>query len=608
MEAEKSKLERALLRIKHADAATRETLITEITIQNHSLQVQNYSPETLCDENVHTDSDHLPKPKIPKPDYISSDVEELCEIVSSEDTLDTSPFVSADDEGRINFFGATSGLHNSSKTSHTPEYSPQHVRNQLIANAFLQRQKEYELPTRGDFDGVPAELATHLLNLHWNRQHHSFLLTYRPAFTRDLMHGGIYYSRFLLNAIFASASLFSDRIELRDDQCNPQTAGDRFLRRCQELLYLDSLLGQSSIPTVIGLLHLGSAYIARGEMSKSWNYTGLAIRMAFDLGLHLDIRRPGLNAEDVEIRRRAFWAAFITDKLQCLYLGRPLAIQLRDSHVSTELLDTTEELESWSPYVDPQSCNFPVTLTPIPTFTISAFQKFCVLSKLMAGVINRFYFVGATSSDPQSSLEELDHALVSWYNSLPESLMFQPWSPDSSVASKSVTPNIMVLHSAYHSLVILLHRPFVSNGHLRSKSPPENSWKACRAAATHITGIIDKWKEIYALYKAPYLLGYSAYVACTIHVRDVALQQGKRNHAMLMSTLSMLHDMSVLNTALTRSEKLIRDLMRVHNVTEISCKYSRPMVFLSASRDLSANNGANIKRSAITRRPLRRAI
>lgn len=567
-------LERALLRIKYADTTTREDLLSRMTVRNCSLHIQSNLAEICGSEELQKNADNAPKPDPSSSDHISDDVDEQQEALPAGEVLDTSSFVSADDEGHLTFFGPTSGLHNSFKTPPTTQFSSHLSQAQLIANSFLQRQKEYEILTRTEFDGVPVELANHLLTLHWNRQHHSFLLTYRPAFMRDMMHGGPYFSRFLLNAIFSSASMFSDRVELRDDQLNPQTSGNRFLRRCEELLHLDSLLGQSSLPTVIGLLHLGSSYVMRGEMSKSWNYTGLAIRMAFDLGLHLDIRRPDLNPEDVEIRRRTFWAAFITDKLQCLYLGRPLAIQLRDSHVSTELLDTTEELEPWTPYVDPQGCNLAITPTPMPTFTISAFQQFCKLSKLMAHIINRFYFVGTTGHNPKSSLKQLDRALNTWYKSLPEYLIFQPWSSDIAIALKPVPPNIMILHSAYHSLLILLHRPFVSNGHLRSQSPPEDSWRACLAAAAHITAIIEKWRELYTLYKAPYILGYSAYVACTIHVRDVALHQGRHNHGMLMSTLQMLHEMSLINTALQRSEKLIRDLMGVHNVTEVSRKYS----------------------------------
>ncbi len=65
-----------------------------------------------------------------------------------------------------------------------------------------------------DFDGVDPELGLHLLSLHWNRQHHSFLLTYRPVFMRDMACGGKYFSKLLLNAIYYGASKFSPRREL----------------------------------------------------------------------------------------------------------------------------------------------------------------------------------------------------------------------------------------------------------------------------------------------------------------------------------------------------------------------------------------------------------
>ncbi|OJJ34634.1 hypothetical protein ASPWEDRAFT_39715 [Aspergillus wentii DTO 134E9] len=37
-----------------------------------------------------------------------------------------------------------------------------------------------------DFDGVDPELGMHLLSLHWNRQHHAFLIIYHLAFMRDM--------------------------------------------------------------------------------------------------------------------------------------------------------------------------------------------------------------------------------------------------------------------------------------------------------------------------------------------------------------------------------------------------------------------------------------
>jgi len=56
--------------------------------------------------------------------------------------------------------------------------------------------------------------------------------------------------------------------------------------------------------------------------------------MVYDLGLHIDPENLDADPMEVEVRRRVFWDAFICDKLQRFYLGRPVAINLKDAHVS----------------------------------------------------------------------------------------------------------------------------------------------------------------------------------------------------------------------------------------------------------------------------------
>ena len=68
-------------------------------------------------------------------------------------------------------------------------------------------------------DGWPPDLVKHLLELHWNRQHHAFLITYRPVFMRDMRCGGKGFSRLLLNSVSRRCGPFhSDhRTDGRDD-------------------------------------------------------------------------------------------------------------------------------------------------------------------------------------------------------------------------------------------------------------------------------------------------------------------------------------------------------------------------------------------------------
>ena len=491
----------------------------------------------------------------------------LDSIASSDEEFDVAPFISVDEAGRLGTFGLSSALHypNKSESLHTVPSAQllnrEHLKNKLIANAALQRQNERLLLNLPDIDGVPTELALHLLDVHWARQHHTFLLTYRPAIMRDLPKAdGPNCSRFLLNAIFACASKFSSRIDVRDDPSDSITTGRRFFRRCDELLARESHLIRPSIPTIIGLLLLGSTFIARGETSKGWLYTGYALRMVYDLGLHLDPKQTNDDVEEMEIRRRVFWGAFVCDKIQSLYLGRPVAMDLRDSHVSREFLDTFEEHELFMPSAD--SKLYKSSSQP-PIYSISTFQQLCLLSRIMTKITNHFYTVGSvrSSSSAMTSLQVADKALNSWKQNLPTELDFKPSSPSGAHSQAYPAPNVMNLHGIYNSLIILLHRPFISDGHLRSVKTSASSWGRCTTAANNITSISLAYKSAYGLHGAPYILSYAIYVACTIHARNAFANAHCKEHiSRLAAGLTCLDDISVVNPGVCKPASIIRKL------------------------------------------------
>lgn len=114
-------------------------------------------------------------------------------------------------DGRSSFHGLTSifdhpdtfGAGNAASTPHLPAYTTPEERKKaeivLVDAAERGRRQEiFDLAAgRLDFDGVPAETAMELLDIHWHRQHHALLLTYRPAFMRDMAvaGGGKYFSK-----------------------------------------------------------------------------------------------------------------------------------------------------------------------------------------------------------------------------------------------------------------------------------------------------------------------------------------------------------------------------------------------------------------------------
>lgn len=322
----------------------------------------------------------------------------------------------------------------SDNNSHAhPQVSEEWVERGLVAEAARQRQLEELNLRRGklDFDGVDPELGMHLLSIHWNRQHHSFLLTYRPAFMRDMACGGPYFSKLLLNAIYFGSSKFSPRLQVRKDPDDVRTAGWMFRSRVRELL--GSALDCSSITTIQALLQMTNSLFALGdERSAAWLYAGLAFRMIIDLGMHVDLSRTGcrLSDEDLEIRRRVFWAAFVIDKMQSLYQGRPASLRDTDVLVPIKFLDTYEELEYWQPFA---YSSRPPDHPGSPAYSVSTFAALCKLSLAMSDILSSIYTERSVDQTPatlSSTLEHLQCKLDEWQSALPEHIQLDKTGPD----------------------------------------------------------------------------------------------------------------------------------------------------------------------------------
>jgi hypothetical protein len=118
--------------------------------------------------------------------------------------------------------------------------------------------------------------------------------------------------------------------------------------------------------------------------------------------------------------------------------------------------------------------------------------------------------------------------------------------------------------SAMHNvLLILLHRPFVSDGHLHSSpSHAINSFLVCATAAKTIVRILRAYDAAFSIRRAPYLISYATYVSATIHVRIAAQREsGSEAHACLATCLDVFQKNQATNWAVKRANLIIRNLM-----------------------------------------------
>ncbi|PVH83883.1 hypothetical protein DL98DRAFT_547184 [Cadophora sp. DSE1049] len=460
--------------------------------------------------------------------------------------------------GHSSYYGRTSALYDDDPIDRRgPKplgQASDMTRRQLMGEAAHQRQLETINYKSGklDFDGVNPELGMHLLTLHWNRQHHSHLITYRPAFMRDMAGGGPYFSKLLLNAIYFGSCKFSPREEVKELHV-------QFRQRVRELLGV--ALDKSDITTIQAMLVMTNSLFALGdERSAAWIYAGIAFRMLIDLGTHLDNQNPKITEEDLEIRRRVFWGAFVVDKIQSLYQGRPVSIQEVDVRTPILFQDQYEELEHWQPFAYSETQRYPGS----PAYSVSTFTELCKLSVIMNSILNIVYGVKSTKMAPEllaGDLERMHDELESWKTGLPEHLAFDPSIPEQAVPP----PHVLSLHSMYNVLLILLHRPFVSEGHLHStsRSIPADSFVVCAQAATRIVHLLRVYERTFSIRHAPYLIAYATYVSATIHVRIAAqLGPGSDSYSCLRTCLSVFVKNQETNWAARRAQSVIVNLMK----------------------------------------------
>lgn len=356
------------------------------------------------------------------------------------------------EDGCVSSAHGVSGMVNhmpkpSSKTSQTPssvvisgEAATAASKARLISYAALQNQREgwvYNQPhTKIDLDGVDADLAKHLLDLHFNRFHFAYLITYRPAIIDCIASGGgPWVNKLLLNAIYFASSLFSDRKCLQAVPDDPQSVGDRFYQRFCQLLPAE--LGRPTIPTAIALLLTSAALVSHGRSSEGWNISGLAYRMIIDMGCHLTLGpdatgKPRFNDIEQEMRTRLYWGAYSIDATQALYLGRPCMFAPVEARVPICFIDTFEELEKWEPHRDPKTpANHPPAYAPQPAYGVSTFSQLARLFQISTRII-KLYGIDAIRSeteDIQQELAEIDEKLQNWTECLPNHLRFDPEGP-----------------------------------------------------------------------------------------------------------------------------------------------------------------------------------
>ncbi|KAI8655560.1 Zn(2)-C6 fungal-type domain-containing protein [Fusarium keratoplasticum] len=278
--------------------------ILEEILRMHSIDI-DASAAQLMQRNV------VPQSSIA--DISVTALDQLCDAVEGALALDES--MNFDQDGEARYFGTTSGRLEFRAYDEAQDLSPREHSSPLT---------DLHEPAFGDQVIVDQEVEAHLLDLYFIWDNPWFQVVDEALFRDSKSNRGRYYSPLLLHCILACGSRYSDRVEARSDPDDANTAGRPFLDTIEALLHDE--LKRPNITTIQSLAILSIVYFGSGQDAAGWLYSGMANRLVFDMGLHLDpdslASSVRMTMEEAGLRRQLYWALYAVDKTSAGYTGR----------------------------------------------------------------------------------------------------------------------------------------------------------------------------------------------------------------------------------------------------------------------------------------------
>ncbi|KAI8982435.1 fungal-specific transcription factor domain-containing protein [Mycotypha africana] len=365
----------------------------------------------------------------------------------------------------------------------------------------------------------PKDLSEHLIQLYFKHFYPFLPLFYKQQISTTNAADNESVSTtppLLLNAIYAVAARISPDIRVRSNSECSNTAGDVFFERAEKLL--DESYDTPSISTVQALILLSIHQHGVMRTARAWLYSGIAFRMAQDLGLHRNCDTWNISPEERETRKRVFWCCYIVDRLASAMYGRAFTVEERDCDVPFPSIDDEEPIEV---VTASEHSNTDIRL-------LDVFQNLIKIADILGHVLKNVYYVRSLQNTNDRHLDSIlttwNRKLHQWYDRLPNSLqlLLSDKEHDTRLLLSPVV--ISQLHMIYHTTMILLHRPFIP-GPDQSLIPTTTMLPCssiCNLSADSIVNIID---DMHASKKLRYLMNFSVYyifTAAVVFIQEVS--------------------------------------------------------------------------------------
>jgi hypothetical protein len=319
----------------------------------------------------------------------------------------------------------------------------------------------------------PKDLSEHLLDLYFSNFYVLLPIVHKKSFMQSWNKNQV--PHLLLNAIYAVASRVSSDPRVRADLSKPETAGDVFFERARLLLDLE--WDSFKLYTVQSLLLMSSHQNGALKTTRGWLYSGMAIRMSQNLGLHRNCDGWNITEAEKEERKRLFYSCFVIDRLACAMHGRSPMIDDRD-------YDTPYPSESDEDDVH-----------RVPR-VMENFHYLIKICEILGEVIRDLYMVKGRKHlslmpTPDNIVSVLDKKLNKWMAKLPPNLQYKPPNTRLNEQAPAPTLELCQLHMAFYTTLILTHRPFIPGPAKTVSSSVFPSASICTFAANKILDITE---------------------------------------------------------------------------------------------------------------------
>ncbi|CZR63477.1 probable pathway-specific regulatory protein nit-4 [Phialocephala subalpina] len=378
-----------------------------------------------------------------------------------------------------------------------------------------------------------TEAIVHLINMYFTWHYPYFTTLSKSLFYRDFLLGKpqinpkrtMYCSSLLVNAMLALGCHFTNSPKGCADPMDPTTKGDAFFAEAKRLIVDNDEYEKPRLTTVQALCLMSVREAGCGREAKGWVYSGMAFRMAQDMGLNLDSgmtnNREAMDEKEIDARRVTFWGCFLFDKCWSNYLGR--LPQLPVSNITVPKYDVfpDEDADIWSPYTD----NGVGQLHSQASRTRAVALQISNLCEISSDLLIFFYHPqhverSVGRSQELKKLSELQTRLEAWRRELPKEL--EP--------KEGQLPNVLLMHMFFHLLYIHLFRPFLKYDPSTSPLPSHVSpRKLCTQAAGSVSKLMRLYKRTYGLRQICNIAVYIVHSACTIHLLNLPEKTAKRD-------------------------------------------------------------------------------